>query len=54
MRTTEKLFYSDPETLVFSAFATDCRPAAPDAADKDERYEVTLDRTAFFPESLTA
>ena len=51
MRTTGKLYYSDPETLMFSAVATDCRPAVPDAADKDERYEVTLDRTAFFPEA---
>lgn len=51
MKSAEKLFYSDPETLVFSAVATDCRTAAPDKTDKDVRYEVTLDRTAFFPEA---
>ncbi|MBQ7500265.1 MAG: alanyl-tRNA editing protein [Clostridia bacterium] len=39
----EKLYYTDPHLFDFSAIVTSCR--------KDgDRYAVTLDRTAFFPE----
>lgn len=40
---TEKLYYSKPEKAEFSARVLDCRPA-------DGRWELVLDRTAFYPE----
>lgn len=40
---TEKLFYRDSHMREFSAVVISCQ-------ERDERYEVELDRTAFFPE----
>ena len=40
---TEKLYYSDSYTKEFTAHVLECRAA-------DGRFEVVLDRTAFFPE----
>lgn len=40
---TEKLFYTDSHMASFTAVVTDCRK-------NGDRYEVELDRTAFFPE----
>ncbi len=40
---TEKLFYADSHMASFTAVVTDCRK-------NGERFEVELDRTAFFPE----
>lgn len=41
---TERLYYDDQKLFEFDAEIIDCVPA------KDGRFEVTLDRTAFFPE----
>ena len=40
---TEKLFYEDSHMVTFSATVLSCKKSG-------ERYEVVLDRTAFFPE----
>lgn len=40
---TEKLYYIDSHMKAFTATVTSCE-------QNDDRFEVTLDRTAFFPE----
>lgn len=42
---TEKLFYKDSHMKEFSAVVVDCRPGK-----EAGKYEVVLDRTAFYPE----
>ncbi len=43
---TQKLFYEDPYMRSFSAHVIRCDPAA----DESGRWEIVLDRTAFYPE----
>ncbi len=43
---TEKLFYEDSHLAEFDAAVTACRPSD----GKKGKYEIELDRTAFFPE----
>ena len=43
---TQKLFYEDPYMRSFSAHVVRCDPAA----DETGRWEIVLDRTAFYPE----
>lgn len=40
----EKLYYRRPYVKSFEAVVTDCRPG------KNGRFQVTLDRTGFYPE----
>ena len=40
---TEKLYYIDSHMKAFTATVTSCE-------QNEDRFEVTLDRTAFFPE----
>ncbi len=42
--TTTRLYYTDAETATFEALVRSCEPAG-------ERFEVVLDRTAFYPTS---
>ena len=41
---TEKIFYSDPHEVAFDATVISCSPT------EDGAFQITLDRTAFFPE----
>ena len=40
---TERIYYEDPYLNIFTAIVTGCHPA-------EGRWQITLDRTAFFPE----
>lgn len=47
---TEKLYYQDAYMREFDAAVLQCQPVGDSAGDAGSRYEILLDRTAFFPE----